>query len=62
VAVTTEIAPSVYRISIFAQRGNVQFNHSLVKDDEPRIQWRRQGQRRAREDRGYCPGLTGRNH
>lgn len=24
-----------YRISIFAQRGNVQFNHFLVKDDEP---------------------------
>jgi flavorubredoxin len=34
-AVTTEIAPSVYRISIFAQRGNLQFNHFLVKDDEP---------------------------
>jgi flavorubredoxin len=34
-AVTTEIAPDVYRISIFAQRGNVQFNHFLVKDDEP---------------------------
>jgi flavorubredoxin len=34
-AVTTEIAPSVFRISIFAPRGNVQFNHFLVKDDEP---------------------------
>jgi len=34
-ALTTEIAPNVYRISIFAQRGNVQFNHFLVKDDEP---------------------------
>ncbi|HTZ48690.1 MAG TPA: MBL fold metallo-hydrolase [Verrucomicrobiae bacterium] len=34
-AVTTEIAPSIYRISIFAQRGNVQFNHFLVKDEEP---------------------------
>ena len=34
-AVTTEIAPNVYRISIFAARGNVQFNHFLVKDDEP---------------------------
>ena len=34
-AVTTEIAPSIYRISIFARRGNVQFNHFLVKDDEP---------------------------
>jgi flavorubredoxin len=34
-AVTTEIAPNIYRISIFAQRGNVQFNHFLVKDEEP---------------------------
>lgn len=34
-AVTTEIAPNVYRISIFAPAGNVQFNHFLVKDDEP---------------------------
>ena len=34
-AVTTEIAPNVYRVSIFAQRGNLQFNHFLVKDDEP---------------------------
>jgi flavorubredoxin len=34
-AVTTEIAPNVYRISIFAQSFNLQFNHFLVKDDEP---------------------------
>jgi hypothetical protein len=34
-AVTTEIAPNPYRISIFAERGNLQFNHFLVKDDEP---------------------------
>jgi len=34
-AVTTEIAPDVYRISIFAQWGNLQFNHFLVKDDDP---------------------------
>jgi flavorubredoxin len=34
-AVTTEIAPNLYRISIFAPRGNVQFNHFLMKDDEP---------------------------
>src|SRR5580700_7314610 len=34
-AVTTEIAPDIYRISIFAQSGNLQFNHFLVKDDEP---------------------------
>jgi flavorubredoxin len=34
-AVTTEIAPNIYRISIFAQSNNLQFNHFLVKDDEP---------------------------
>jgi len=34
-AVISEIAPNVYRISIFAQQGNLQFNHFLVKDDEP---------------------------
>jgi flavorubredoxin len=34
-AVTTEIAPDIYRISIFAQPFNLQFNHFLVKDDEP---------------------------
>ena len=34
-AKTTEIAPNVYRISIYAQRGDLQFNHFLVKDDEP---------------------------
>src|SRR6201981_2648323 len=34
-AVTTEIAPNIYRISIFAPSGKLQFNHFLVKDDEP---------------------------
>jgi len=34
-AVISEIAPNIYRISIFAQSGNLQFNHFLVKDDEP---------------------------
>jgi flavorubredoxin len=34
-AVTTEIAPDVYRISIFAEWGNLQFNHFLIKDEEP---------------------------
>ena len=34
-AKTTEIAPNIYRISIYAQSGNLQFNHFLVKDDEP---------------------------
>ena len=32
---TTEIAPDIYRISIFAKWGDLQFNHFLVKDDEP---------------------------
>jgi len=32
---TTEIAPDVYRISIYAPWANLQFNHFLVKDDEP---------------------------
>ena len=36
-AITTEIAPNIYRISIFAERGNLQFNHFLVKDDEPML-------------------------
>ena len=31
----TEIAPDVYRISVYATRANLQFNHFLVKDDEP---------------------------
>jgi flavorubredoxin len=34
-AVVSEIASNVYRISTFAQRANLQFNHFLVKDDEP---------------------------
>ncbi len=34
-AKTTEIAPNIYRISIYAQWGNLQFNRFLVKDDEP---------------------------
>lgn len=34
-AAVTEIAPDVYRISVFAALANVQFNHFLVKDDEP---------------------------
>ena len=36
-AVTTEIAPDIYRISIFAQSGNLQFNHFLVKDHDPML-------------------------
>ena len=34
-AVITEIAPDLYRISIFAPWANMQFNHFLIKDDEP---------------------------
>lgn len=34
-AKTTEIAPNIFRISIYAQAGDLQFNHFLVKDDEP---------------------------
>jgi flavorubredoxin len=30
-----EIAPDVYRISVFAEQFNLQFNHFLIKDDEP---------------------------
>jgi flavorubredoxin len=31
----TEVAPDVYRISVYATWANLQFNHFLVKDDEP---------------------------
>jgi flavorubredoxin len=31
----TEIAPDVYRLSLFVPEGNLQFNQFLVKDDEP---------------------------
>lgn len=34
-AVVTEIGPDVYRISIFVPDFNLQFNHFLVKDEEP---------------------------
>jgi flavorubredoxin len=33
----TEIAPDLYRISIYVPEGNLQFNHFLVKDDEPML-------------------------
>lgn len=32
---TTEIAPDVFRISIYAPWGDLQFNHFLIRDDEP---------------------------
>lgn len=31
----TEIAPDVYRIGLFVPEYNMQFNHFLIKDDEP---------------------------
>jgi hypothetical protein len=31
----TEIAPDIYRISGFVSEFNLQFNHFLVKDEEP---------------------------
>lgn len=34
-AAITEIGPDIYRISIFASFANLQFNHFLIKDDEP---------------------------
>ena len=34
-AVISEIAPNIFRVSIIAPLGNLQFNHFLVKDDEP---------------------------
>ncbi len=34
-AKTTEIAPDLFRISIFAEWGNLQFNHFVLRDEEP---------------------------
>ena len=36
-AKVAEIAPEIYRISIYAERGGLQFNHFLVKDEEPML-------------------------
>jgi flavorubredoxin len=33
----SEIAPDVYRISVFVEDFNLQFNHFLIKDDEPML-------------------------
>ena len=30
-----EIAPDLFRVSIYAPQFDLQFNHFLVKDDEP---------------------------
>jgi hypothetical protein len=41
---TTEIAPDVFRISIFGTFANIQFNHFLIRDEDPLLfhtgQWR----------------------
>src|SRR5665213_2189608 len=34
---TSEIAPDVYRISVFVPEINLQFNHFLINDDEPML-------------------------
>jgi flavorubredoxin len=34
-ATTTEIAPDVFRISVYAPWGDLQFNHFLIRDDRP---------------------------
>jgi len=34
-SVTTEIAPDLFRISVFVPEINLQFNHFLIRDDEP---------------------------
>ena len=34
-ATVNEIAPDIYRISVFVPEFNLQFNHFFVKDDEP---------------------------
>ncbi|MGE5326522.1 MAG: MBL fold metallo-hydrolase [Deltaproteobacteria bacterium] len=34
-AKVAEIAPDIYRISLYAEWADLQFNHFLVKDDEP---------------------------
>ena len=33
----SEIAPDVYRISVFVKEFNLQFNHFLIKDEEPML-------------------------
>ena len=34
---TSEIAPDVYRFSVYVPEFNLQFNHFLIKDDEPML-------------------------
>jgi flavorubredoxin len=34
---TSEIAPDVFRFSVFVPEFNLQFNHFLIKDDEPML-------------------------
>src|SRR5579859_2437931 len=34
-SLTSEIAPDLFRISVFVPEINLQFNHFLIRDDEP---------------------------
>ncbi len=34
---TTEIAPDVYRFSFYVEKMNLQFNHFLIKDEQPML-------------------------
>jgi flavorubredoxin len=34
---TTEIAPDLYRISVFVPEINLQFNHFLIRDEQPML-------------------------
>ena len=34
-AIVTQIAPDIFRISIYAPQIDLQFNHFLIKDEEP---------------------------
>ena len=36
-ATITEIAPDVYRVSIFNEQIGLQFNHFVIKDEEPML-------------------------
>ncbi len=36
-AAISEIAPDIYRISVFVPEFNLQFNHFLIKDEEPML-------------------------
>jgi hypothetical protein len=52
-AKTTEIAPDICRISIYAPWGDLQFNHFLIRDQEPLLF--HSGLRGSRSTRGCLP-------